>query len=97
MSLITEFTPQEIEKKELTKQEMILKRVIKVVHEQLDIEKNQIDTHSHLIKDLGADSLDTVELVMALEEEFELDIPDEVAEKINTVQSIVELVVSKVA
>ena len=90
MSSIAELAPQE-----LATSELILNRVVKVIHEQLDIEKGKINLHSHLIKDLGADSLDTVELVMALEEEFELDIPDEVAEKINTVQSVVELVVSK--
>ena len=49
--------------------------------------------NSHFIEDLDADSLDTVELVMALEEEFEIDIPDEAAEKISTVQSAVDFIV----
>lgn len=91
MSSIAELVPEE-----KINQEEIQGRVIKVIHEQIDIEKNKIHLHSHLINDLGADSLDTVELVMAFEEEFELDIPDEVAEKINTVQSVVELVLSKI-
>lgn len=95
MSSTAELAPQELASQTLVTSELILNRVVKVIHEQLDIEKDQVNPHSHLIKDLGADSLDTVELVMALEEEFELDIPDEVAEKINTVQSVVELVVSK--
>ena len=95
MSSTAELAPQELASQESTTSELVFNRVVKVIHEQLDIEKSEINLHSHLIKDLGADSLDTVELVMALEEEFELDIPDEVAEKINTVQSVVELVVSK--
>ncbi len=95
MSTIAELAPQEFANQNLTKQEQVQARVIKVIHEQIDVEKKLIKTNSHLIKDLGADSLDTVELVMAFEEEFELDIPDEVAEKITTVQSVVDLVLSK--
>lgn len=90
MTAMTESAPQTF-----TASELIINRVIKVIHQQLDVDVDLIHPHSHLIKDLGADSLDTVELVMAFEEEFELDIPDEVAEKINTVQSVVELVASK--
>ena len=60
-------------------------RVKKVVMEQLGVEADKVQNSSAFIEDLGADSLDTVELVMALEEEFNVEIPDEVAEKIKTV------------
>lgn len=60
-------------------------RVIKVVVEQLGLEPEKVTKESHFINDLGADSLDTVELLMAFEDEFGLDIPDEQAEKIQTV------------
>lgn len=60
-------------------------RVKKVVMEQLGVEADKVQNGSAFIEDLGADSLDTVELVMALEEEFNVEIPDEVAEKIKTV------------
>jgi acyl carrier protein len=60
-------------------------RVIKIVSEQLGIAVDKITATSSFVEDLGADSLDTVELVMALEEEFDMEIPDESAEKIKTV------------
>ena len=60
-------------------------RVIDIVAEQLGVEKEKISRDSNFVNDLGADSLDTVELVMELEEEFDINIPDEVAEKIQTV------------
>ena len=63
----------------------IEERVIDIVAEQLGVEKDKISRDSHFVNDLGADSLDTVELVMELEEEFDINIPDEVAEKIQTV------------
>jgi acyl carrier protein len=63
----------------------IEERVIDIVAEQLGVEKEKITRESHFINDLGADSLDTVELVMELEEEFDINIPDDVAEKIQTV------------
>lgn len=65
-------------------------RVKKIVAEQLSVAIEDVKGESSFVDDLGADSLDTVELVMALEEEFELDIPDEVAEKIMTVQDAVD-------
>lgn len=65
-------------------------RVKKIVSEQLSIALDQVNGAASFVDDLGADSLDTVELVMALEEEFEIDIPDEVAEKIMTVQDAVD-------
>ncbi len=63
----------------------IEERVIDIVADQLGVEKDKITRNSHFVNDLGADSLDTVELVMELEEEFDISIPDEVAEKIQTV------------
>lgn len=60
-------------------------RVIKIVSEQLGVEEQKISSTSSFVDDLGADSLDTVELVMAFEEEFKVEIPDEDAEKIKTV------------
>ena len=61
-------------------------RVKKIVAEQLGVKEEEVKTEASFVDDLGADSLDTVELVMALEEEFETEIPDEEAEKITTVQ-----------
>ena len=63
----------------------IAKRVKEIVAEQLGVEESQVLTESSFMDDLGADSLDTVELVMALEEEFGIEIPDEEAEKLVTV------------
>jgi acyl carrier protein len=61
-------------------------RVKKIVAEQLGVKEDEVKNEASFVEDLGADSLDTVELVMALEEEFETEIPDEEAEKITTVQ-----------
>ena len=70
--------------------ENIEQRVKKIVAEQLGVNEADIKIDSSFVDDLGADSLDTVELVMALEEEFECEIPDEEAEKITTVQQAVD-------
>ncbi len=70
----------------------IFERVRKIVAEQLGIDESEITPESHFIDDLGADSLDTVELVMALEEEFGLEVPDEDAEKIQTVGDVVKYI-----
>ena len=70
----------------------IEERVKKNVVEQLGVKAEDVNTNSSFVDDLGADSLDTVELVMALEEEFECEIPDEEAEKITTVQQAVDYV-----
>ncbi len=72
--------------------EEIQAKVIQIISEQLGKDVSEIKMSSHFIEDLDADSLDTVELVMALEEEFEVDIPDEAAEKITTVQSAVDFI-----
>ena len=68
----------------------IVERVKKIVAEQLGVNEADIKNESSFVDDLGADSLDTVELVMALEEEFECEIPDEQAEKTTTVQQAVD-------
>jgi acyl carrier protein len=65
-------------------------RVKKIVAEQLSTSEEQIANEASFVDDLGADSLDTVELVMALEEEFDLEIPDDEAEKITTVQQAID-------
>ncbi len=65
-------------------------RVIDIVAEQLGVEKEKIKPESNFVNDLGADSLDTVELVMELEEEFDISIPDDAAEKIQTVGEAVK-------
>lgn len=69
----------------------IEERVKKIIVEQLGV-KEEVKSEASFIEDLGADSLDTVELVMALEEEFDIEIPDEEAEKITTVQSAIDYV-----
>ena len=66
-------------------------RVKEIIVEQLGVDPSEVVTGASFINDLGADSLDTVELVMAFEEEFNVEIPDEVAEKIRTVKDAVEL------
>ncbi len=70
----------------------IEQRVKKIVAEQLGVNEADVKLESSFVDDLGADSLDTVELVMALEEEFECEIPDEEAEKITTVQQAVDYI-----
>ena len=72
----------------------IEQRVKKIVAEQLGVNEADVKNESSFVDDLGADSLDTVELVMALEEEFECEIPDEDAEKITTVQHAIYYVKS---
>lgn len=74
--------------------EQIEQRVKKVVAEQLGVNEADIKNESSFVEDLGVDSLDTVELVMALEEEFECEIPDEEAEKITTVQQAIDYIVA---
>ena len=76
--------------------ENIEQRVKKIVAEQLGVNESEIKNDSSFVDDLGADSLDTVELVMALEEEFECEIPDEEAEKITNVQQAIDYVNSHV-
>ena len=72
--------------------EEIQAKIVQIISEQLGKDESDISMSSNFIEDLDADSLDTVELVMALEEEFEIDIPDEAAETITTVQSAVDFI-----
>ncbi len=70
----------------------IEERVKKIIIEQLGVNESELQSEASFVDDLGADSLDTVELVMALEEEFDTEIPDEQAEKITTVQAAIDYV-----
>ena len=70
----------------------IKERVMKLVCEQLGVKEEEVTPEASFVEDLGADSLDTVELVMALEEEFETEIPDDEAEKITTVKEAMDYV-----
>ena len=70
----------------------IQERVKKIIIEQLGVKEEEVKNEASFVDDLGADSLDTVELVMALEEEFDTEIPDEEPEKITTVQSAIDYV-----
>lgn len=67
-------------------------RVKKIVVEQLGVKEEEASNEASFVDDLGADSLDTVELVMALEEEFDMEIPDEEAEKIRTIQQAIDYI-----
>ena len=71
-------------------------RVRKIVVEQLGVKDDEVSNDASFVDDLGADSLDTVELVMALEEEFETEIPDEEAEKITTIQQAIDYIHSHI-
>ena len=73
----------------------VQERVIDIVAEQLGVDKEKVTPETSFVNDLGADSLDTVELIMAFEEEFDLEIPDEDAEKIATVVDAVNYIESK--
>jgi len=74
----------------------IFERVKKIVVEQLEVSAEDVKPEANFANDLNADSLDTVELVMALEEEFDIEIPDEAAEQIATVQAAVDYISNKV-
>ena len=75
--------------------EDISSKVKKIVADHLGIDEAKVTEESSFIDDLGADSLDTVELVMAFEEEFECEIPDDAAEKIQTVKDAIDFITSK--
>ncbi|MCA1995318.1 MAG: acyl carrier protein [Coleofasciculus sp. S288] len=76
--------------------EEIFDRVKKIVAEQLEVDPDNVTPEANFANDLNADSLDTVELVMALEEEFDIEIPDEAAEQIATVKAAVDYISNKV-
>ena len=75
--------------------EELLKKIKTIVADKLSISEDQITEEASFIDDLGADSLDTVELVMALEDEFDMDIPDEEAEKLTTVGAAMDYVLER--
>ena len=79
-------------KEELVTMNTIDQRVKKIVVEQLGVKEEEAVNEASFVDDLGADSLDTVELVMALEEEFETEIPDDAAEKITTIQHAIDYI-----
>ena len=83
-----------INKEEREIMSTVEERVRKIVIEQLGVKEEELKNDASFVDDLGADSLDTVELVMALEEEFETEIPDEQAEKINTIQEAIDYIES---
>jgi acyl carrier protein len=70
----------------------IIEKVKQIISEQLGVEESEVTPSASFIDDLGADSLDTVELVMALEEAFDIEIPDEDAEKIRTMQDAIDYI-----
>nr|YP_009244233.1 acyl carrier protein [Gelidium vagum]AMK96475.1 acyl carrier protein [Gelidium vagum] len=70
----------------------IFKKVKKIIVQQLGVEEKKVTLQANFAKDLGADSLDTVELVMAIEEEFDIEIPDEDAEKISTLGQAINFI-----
>lgn len=78
-------------------QEDIYTKVCKIVADQLSVDEAEVKPEASFANDLGADSLDVVELVMALEEEFQIEIPDEAAENIATVQAAVDYIQEKTA
>jgi acyl carrier protein len=81
-----------IKKEEKMDREELLKKVKAIVSDKLSISEEQVTEDASFTEDLGADSLDTVELVMALEDEFDMDIPDEDAEKLDTVGKALDYV-----
>lgn len=76
----------------MASKEEIFKKVKAIIVDQLGVEESEVTPEAHFVDDLGADSLDLVELIMALEEEFDLEVPDEEAEKIQTVNDAVEYI-----
>ena len=75
----------------------MLDKIKSIVVDQLGVDESQVTEDASFVDDLGADSLDTVELIMAFEEEFDIEIPDEDAEKITTVQAAIDYVSAKKA
>jgi acyl carrier protein len=76
----------------MEKKMAIDQQMVDIIVEQLSVEKDKVVPNASFVDDLGADSLDLVELIMAMEEEFDVEIPDEDAEKINTVQNAIDYI-----
>ena len=74
---------------------IMLDKIKSIVVDQLGVDEDQVTEDASFVDDLGADSLDTVELIMAFEEEFDIEIPDEDAQKIKTVKDVIEYIESK--
>ncbi len=74
---------------------MVFDKIKSIIVEQLGVEESQVGLETHLMKDLEADSLDAVEIIMAIEDEFDLEVPDEAAEKFQSVGDIVKYVEEK--
>ncbi|WP_142414440.1 acyl carrier protein [Hathewaya massiliensis] len=75
---------------------MVFDKVKDIIVEQLSVNEDEVTMEASFVDDLGADSLDVVEFIMALEEEFDIEIPDEAAEKVTTVGDVVEYIKSRV-
>ena len=73
----------------------MLDKIKSIVVDQLGVDEDQVTEDASFVDDLGADSLDTVELIMAFEEEFDIEIPDEDAQKIKTIKDVIEYIESK--
>lgn len=78
------------------KKEEVLSRLKEIIVDRLDVEEDQIVTEASFVEDLGADSLDIVELIMGIEEEFDIEIPDEDAEKLTTVGEAMHYTLGKI-
>lgn len=79
----------------MASKEQIFEKMKGIVVDQLGVEEAEVTMEANFIEDLGADSLDIVELIMALEEEFEIEVPDEDAEKLTTVESAITYIMAK--
>lgn len=71
---------------------MVLEKIKEILAEQLDVDENSITPDSLLVEDLGADSLDAIDIVMSVEDEFKIEVPDEIVEKIESVSDILNFV-----
>jgi acyl carrier protein len=79
----------------MANKEQILEKMKAIIVDQLGVDEADVTLESNFIEDLGADSLDIVELIMALEEEFEIEVPDEDAEKLTTVESAINYILAR--
>ncbi|MFN5241906.1 MAG: acyl carrier protein [Aphanizomenon sp.] len=75
--------------------EKVFRKLKRIICEQLNVDENKIDLNTNFVEDLGADSLDAVELVMAIEEEFDIEIPDQVAERTTIVKQALDYIIAK--